>query len=67
MGLGLGASAASSLGLIPGWETKILKAMWHSPCFQKVVYGDFGKKKKKVFCNHSRWLAVTRCSDPCFK
>ena len=37
------------------------------PCFQKVVYGDFEKKKKKVFCNHSRWLAVTRCSDPCFK
>ena len=49
MGLGLGASAASSLGLIPGWETKILKAMWHSPCFQKVVYGDFEKKKKKYF------------------
>ena len=49
VGLGLGASAASSLGLIPGWETKILKAMWHSPCFQKVVYGDFEKKKKKKY------------------
>ena len=49
VGLGLGASAASSLGLIPGWETKILKAVWHSPCFQKVVYGDFEKKKKKYF------------------
>ena len=43
--LGLHASTARGPGLIPGWGTKILQAVW---CGQKKKYTDYKGRNKTV-------------------